>query len=775
MKKIKLSTKSKTLEDLTKIIRSAKVLPIYRFNLSAYKKNKNKILVEINKKFKSHIIIRSSSKNEDSLKNSNAGKFLSILNVNVNDKDNLERSIQKVAASLGRSKSKDEIFVQPMLNNVTMSGVIFTCDLDTLSSYQIINYDESGSTNSVTSGNSNKLKSFINFKNQIKHRDSRIKKIINASIECEKIFQNKFLDIEFAFSKNQLYIFQVRAIVKNKKENLSSINLKKNLRKLEKKIEKLNRPHPNLLGNKALFSVMTDWNPAEIIGLRPKRLALSLYKELITDETWAYQRDNYGYRRLRSHPLLVSFLGVPYIDVRVSFNSFIPKSLNEKIATKLVNYYLNELSINLNKHDKVEFEIIYSCFYFGLNKRLLKLLKYGFKKNELQEIEKSLLGITNKIINIKNGLYKKDLEKSYLLEKKFNEIVNSDLSIIDKIYWLIKDVKRYGTLPFAGVARAGFIAIQILKSFVHSNIFTNEQYDKFLKSINTVSKQLSNDFKFLKKKEFLKIYGHLRPGTYDILSPRYDESYNMYFDSKNNFNVTENNSFKFSKFQKQQISKLINKNKIDTNFKDLIIFIKEAIEGREYVKFLFSRHLSKILNYIEKLGNKYKINKNDLAYLDIQKIINLYASLDNRDLKNILINDIQKNKEFYLHTKAIKLPNVIKDKKDIFSFFLEENEPNFITLKRVKSAVVTEKDIMSINVKNKIVCIKSADPGYDYLFSKSIAGLITCYGGANSHMAIRCAELGIPAVIGCGENSFTKYCQKKNLEIDAANRQVIII
>ena len=101
---------------------------------------------------------------------------------------------------------------------------------------------------------------------------------------------------------------QVRSIVKNKKENLSNINLLKNLDKLKKKIEKLNKPHPNLLGDKTLFSVMTDWNPAEIIGLRPKRLALSLYKELITDETWAYQRDNYGYRRLRSHPLLVSFL-----------------------------------------------------------------------------------------------------------------------------------------------------------------------------------------------------------------------------------------------------------------------------------------------------------------------------------------------------------------------------------------------------------------------------------------------------------------------------------
>jgi phosphoenolpyruvate-protein kinase (PTS system EI component) len=74
-----------------------------------------------------------------------------------------------------------------------------------------------------------------------------------------------------------------------------------------------------------------------------------------------------------------------------------------------------------------------------------------------------------------------------------------------------------------------------------------------------------------------------------------------------------------------------------------------------------------------------------------------------------------------------------------------------------------------------VVCIKSADPGYDYLFSKNIGGLITCYGGANSHMAIRCAEMGIPAVIGCGENNFERYCKAKNIEIDASNKQVKIL
>ena len=62
-------------------------------------------------------------------------------------------------------------FVQPMLQNVTMSGVIFTSDIDTLSPYYIINFDESGSTNSVTSGNSNKLKTLF------------LKKIITSEIK----------------------------------------------------------------------------------------------------------------------------------------------------------------------------------------------------------------------------------------------------------------------------------------------------------------------------------------------------------------------------------------------------------------------------------------------------------------------------------------------------------------------------------------------------------------------------------------------------------------
>ena len=110
-----------------------------------------------------------------------------------------------------------------------------------------------------------------------------------------------------------------------------------------RKVELLSRPHPYLHGSRAIFGVMPDWNPAEIIGVRPWPLSLSLYRELITDAIWAYQRDNYGYQNLRSFPLLVSFHGLPYIDVRVSFQSFIPRDVPDDLAGRLVNYYIDRL------------------------------------------------------------------------------------------------------------------------------------------------------------------------------------------------------------------------------------------------------------------------------------------------------------------------------------------------------------------------------------------------------------------------------------------------
>ena len=57
---------------------------------------------------------------------------------------------------------------------------------------------------------------------------------------------------------------------------------------------------------------MSDWNPAEMLGTKPKPLAISLYSELITNSIWSKQRSNYGYRDVSPNPLMYN-IGVPLL------------------------------------------------------------------------------------------------------------------------------------------------------------------------------------------------------------------------------------------------------------------------------------------------------------------------------------------------------------------------------------------------------------------------------------------------------------------------------
>jgi hypothetical protein len=262
-----------------------------------------------------------------------------------------------------KGSGDDRIFVQPMLDRVAMAGVAFSRS-PSGSPYFIINYDDrSGLTDRVTAGVGDNLQTFLCLKSRPEACSPQLAPVIALVSELETLLGCDAIDVEFAVGDDgQLYLLQVRPLAVASWGQAADAEVNSALSDIARKVELLSRPPPYLHGSRAVFGVMPDWNPAEIIGVRPWPLSLSLYRELITDAIWAYQRDNYGYKNLRSFPLLVSFHGLPYIDVRVSFNSFVPQDVPDDLSGRLVNYYIDRLLSEPHLHDKVEFEIIFSCY-----------------------------------------------------------------------------------------------------------------------------------------------------------------------------------------------------------------------------------------------------------------------------------------------------------------------------------------------------------------------------------------------------------------------------
>jgi len=769
---MKFSSKGKTLLAL-KGLAEARIPEVLIVEGADWQRDPAGALKNVNSRlgFKNPLIVRSSCAAEDGFHASAAGKYLSIAHLDSAPK--VQEAIGQVFESYQMPMDREHVFIQPMVADVVCSGVAFTKDPSTGSGYFVVNYDQSGGTDGVTSGRGRETRSLVIFKNSPVEPPKPFAKLLTLLRKLEQLFETDSLDVEFAFDrKGELHLLQVRPLVAQSTTAAESALVEQRLSEIQRKVGHWLERKPFLLGSRTIFGVMPDWNPAEIIGVRPRPLALSLYKELVTDSTWAYQRDNYGYRNLRSQPLIQSFFGCPFIDVRVDFNSFVPADVEEPLAEKLVEYYLDRLTENPRLHDKVEFDIIFSCYHFNLEQEISKLKNYGFTGDEVGRLVESLRNLTVRIVDKHTGLWKKDLERVERLEVRHRELMSSPMDSVEKIYWLLEDCKRYGTLPFAGLARAGFIAVQMLKSLVACGMLNQTEYGEFMNSLNTVSTRMSHDYASLSRETFLSIYGHLRPGTYDILSARYDEAPDSYFSWEKSEKEAANYSFKLSLEQYKRIEKELQAHKLDLDVLSLFEFLKSAIEGREYSKFLFTRNVSDSISLVKRLGQDLDISQEDLSYMDIHTLERLYSSSE--DPKRMILESIARGKEDYSVTRSLILPSLIFKPEDVFCFHMLDTEPNYITQMSVES------DLVFLNshgqsLEGKIVLIENADPGFDWIFTKGIKGFITMYGGANSHMAIRAGEMKIPAVVGAGEVNFTKWLKAKRLLIDCCNRQVKVL
>ena len=171
-------------------------------------------------------------------------------------------------------------------------------------------------------------------------------------------------------------------------------------------------------------------------------------------------------------------------------------------------------------------------------------------------------------------------------------------------------------------------------------------------------------------------------------------------------------------------------------------------------KIYFTKSIDQIFNNLELLGKEVDIPLTDLNYISINTILRYNSNLDQNRIKNLLKKEILENKTSMKVLNQIKLPDLITTTNDVNFFYLDKVRGNFVTNKSIYGKIKFYGNIKSLKeIRDTIVLIDSADPGFDFIFSYNIRGFISKYGGANSHMAIRYMELGIPAIIGIGEKT----------------------
>ncbi|MBT2417995.1 hypothetical protein J7F01_08950 [Streptomyces sp. ISL-22] len=714
------------------------------------------------------LIVRSCAAAEDSWEHSAAGEFESVPVAEGGD-DRLAEAIDVVFASYPGECEDNRVLVQRFLQPVDAAAVVTTRTLTGAPYYTAVVDESSGRTDTVTAGTGDPVDTWFVYRDGVSGVLARpdawglsgsAARILGAAAQVEAAAGTSHLDTEFAISAGDVHLLQARPLAAGRGQAGDDADVAGVLGVAGRALVGLKSCDGRLLGADPVLSCMADWNPAEMLGRRPRPLAVSVYEHFITDLTWARQRHSYGYRDLRGVPLMHTVAGHPYIDVRASLASFLPAGLGEDRARELLQAQIALLRSDPDAHDKIEFEIAVTCWTPDVVRRTAALAKAGVSQTTLSELREQLLGLT------RTGIVRLPADRHELVQ--VGSPTDADTRP-GRLAGTLATAQR-AALIFAHLARAGFIAVDLLRSLREAGLA--DRYDEWMRGLGTVTTRMQRDAEDtaagrMEWAAFVRRYRWVRPGTYDLTVPAYGQDAEGYLrpllDQPHEWQAHA--GAPWSPHLADKVEAALKPLRISAE--DAESFFRKAITGRENGKAVYAAWVSAALEAVAALGESAGLDREDVTYLRVGELLGGHS----RTWSEI----VARSRADEAVESRVELPDVITGPGDLRCFKRGPGRTNFIGTARAEGPVHADPVPDSPPPPGSVIVIEAADPGYDWVFAHRPGALVTAYGGANSHMAIRCAELGIPAAIGVGPQVYEACATAGRLVVDCAARRLEVI
>jgi glutamine kinase len=709
------------------------------------------------------VVVRSCAAMEDANALEPPGFFESVLDVIANAHD-LRWAIEKVIGSYSRRSSPHEdthkVIIQQQLLAPTLCGVFRVGATE--HDYLEIECDGTlGRTDSVTAG-------------------IRAKKVVLSSCtdlliapwlnirRCADDLRNHFkapFFVEFAVNESGLpTVFQIRPDRRPKIP--SEAGLPPSCAHLADLSEAIEASGP--------LSVMADWNPAEMLGLHPMPLDVSLYDKLVMRGAWLEGRKSVGWHAPDDSNLMTTVAGRPYVKVALSLQSLLPQGLPSRLVDRLVRDRLALLSEQRQLHDKVEFRVVWSALAFDQAAVESDLRGRGFSPDEVQQLFGALRTVTRNAIAEAPKLLKSDRRGIAHLQAERRRLVKT--TVLDKpidaaqsIRSAVAVCRKYGTVPFSRQARLAFTFRYIINYLTETGAVRPQTVRRWQSRLNTVTRRFSRDLARVKdgkqsQEAFLARYGHLRPSTYNLESLRYDERPLLggeQPDTSAGRQIVPGPS--------PRLAEILADLGSTCTQRQFWAAAAGAYKGREELKFAFTALLSDVLRMLATIANAAGLERREVRRVPISDFLSMLQEAKTWDEFGTLVLARPSNSAPLW--PSVKLPDVIFGPSDLHVVLEPDARPTFVGNTSVTGPprlVNGDSFAEPGSLSGNIIAIETPDPGYDWVFAHRIGGLITAYGGEFSHMGLRCAEFGIPAVLGCGQSLFAGAVEATQLKLDPA-------